>query len=186
MADEKEEFVGSIVIPGLSDEEQRELDQVETKAVQAMGNLQIRTQTDADNAGRMAYELYQHAKKLDEIRKGMTRPLDDAKKKIKSFFDAPIERLEQAQAMLKNSVGTYIKTLRAENELFDEDKQIKVSNISIKGAWHWKVTDITKVPAEFLMVNTKIVDDRICALGKEGEVIPGITAKRKMQLAVRK
>ena len=47
------------------------------------------------------------AKDLDEMRKSMTRPLDDAKKRIMDFFNKPLSFLTEAESLIKRSMLTY-------------------------------------------------------------------------------
>ena len=42
--------------------------------------------------------------KLDELRRTMTRPLDEAKKRIMDLFRPPLDRLDQAEGTLKRSM----------------------------------------------------------------------------------
>lgn len=46
-------------------------------------------------------------KKLDELRLSMTRPLDEAKKRIMDLFRKPQELLAQAETTIKGAIGTY-------------------------------------------------------------------------------
>jgi hypothetical protein len=63
------------------------------------------------------------SKQLDEQRKAITGPLDDAKKKVMDLFRPAIERLEQAETMLKQGMLSFTKQQEAERQ-----KQIAEAN----------------------------------------------------------
>lgn len=46
-------------------------------------------------------------KKLEDLRLSMTRPLDEAKKRIMDLFRKPQELLAQAETTIKGAIGTY-------------------------------------------------------------------------------
>lgn len=46
-------------------------------------------------------------KKLDEVRLSMTRPLDEAKKRIMDLFRGPQDLLAKAETTIKAAIGTY-------------------------------------------------------------------------------
>lgn len=58
-------------------------------------------------AARELQELKGRAKALDERRKEITRPLDEAKKAILDLFRAPLAVLEEAEGVLKRSIITW-------------------------------------------------------------------------------
>jgi hypothetical protein len=47
------------------------------------------------------------AKELDDLRRSMTRPLDDAKKRIMSLFERPLSLLTQAESGIKRAILAY-------------------------------------------------------------------------------
>lgn len=51
------------------------------------------------------------AKKLDEVRKAITAPMDAAKKAVMDFFRGPSEQLTQAEGKLKAAMVTYQREL---------------------------------------------------------------------------
>jgi hypothetical protein len=55
-------------------------------------------------AGTKLTDIKGRRKALEELRKSMTRPLDDAKKAILAFFKGPEERLDQAEAAIKRAM----------------------------------------------------------------------------------
>jgi hypothetical protein len=57
-------------------------------------------------AGKLQ-EVKGRRKSLDELRRSMTRPLDEAKAAIMDLFRTPSERLEQAEAALKRALVAF-------------------------------------------------------------------------------
>lgn len=74
--------------------------ETENKAVavltQEAGALTIKTQEDYIAAGDLRSRLKGKIKKLEELRKGITVPLDNAKKAVMALFNPPTERLNEA------------------------------------------------------------------------------------------
>jgi hypothetical protein len=58
-------------------------------------------------AGEELQAIQRRASTLDEQRKAITRPLDDAKKAVMDLFRAPVETLEQAAGILKRKMLEY-------------------------------------------------------------------------------
>lgn len=62
---------------------------------------------DYEVAGLELRRVKDAQKRLDELRKSMTRPLDVAKKAIIEFFRAPEDKLAKAEAGIKRAMVTY-------------------------------------------------------------------------------
>lgn len=65
------------------------------------------------------------AKELDELRKSMTRPLDDAKKRIMDFFAKPLQFLNDAEGLLKRSMLTYDR--EQERKRQEEEERLRAA-----------------------------------------------------------
>lgn len=88
------------------------------------------------------------ARDLDEMRKSMTRPLDDAKKRIMDFFNKPLSFLTEAESLIKRSMLTYDReqerkrkeeedrlraAARAEQERLQKEAEEKASQLAAEG-----------------------------------------------------
>lgn len=77
-----------------------------------------------ESAAEMLKDVKGRRKSLDELRRTMTRPLDEAKSAIMDLFRSPAERLEQAEAALKRALIVYSdaqeKARRAEQARLEE------------------------------------------------------------------
>ena len=69
--------------------------------------VRITTAEECQAAVDQTREIKAKAARLEETRKAMTRPLDDAKKAIMDFFRGPAELLAKAETLLKGSITTF-------------------------------------------------------------------------------
>lgn len=65
------------------------------------------TAADYEVAGLELKRVKDAQKKLDELRKSMTRPIDAAKKAILDFFRGPEDKLARAESGIKRAMVTY-------------------------------------------------------------------------------
>ncbi len=70
----------------------------------------------AESAAQDLGEIKGRIKKLDELRKSMTKPLDEAKARIMDLFRGPTETLQKAESQLKLAIGTWTEKERARIE----------------------------------------------------------------------
>lgn len=66
--------------------------------------VQITTPDEAQGAVNQISQIKAMAKRMEEVRMSMTRPLDESKKAIMDFFRAPAETLAKAESVLKQAV----------------------------------------------------------------------------------
>jgi predicted phage tail protein len=92
----------------------------ETQQAAAMLSLAMAYEIDspemAESAAQDLGEIKGRQKKLDEIRKGMTKPLDEAKARIMDLFRGPTETLQKAESQLKIAIGGWTEKERARIE----------------------------------------------------------------------
>ena len=69
--------------------------------------VRITTAEECQAAVDQTRQIKAKAAQLEETRKAMTRPLDDAKKAIMDFFRGPSEFLAKAETLLKGSITTF-------------------------------------------------------------------------------
>lgn len=101
------------------------------------------------------------AKELDELRKSMTRPLDDAKKRIMEFFNKPLQFLADAEGLIKRSMLTYdreqerirkeeeerLRALaRAEQERLEEEARARAEQMKAEGKAEEAIMEMEAVP----------------------------------------
>jgi len=87
-------------------EAQEMVNKTETMAAE-FSNMEITCQEDYSRAGESLKTIKGAAERIDTMRKSMTKPLDDSKKRIMDFFRRPLEILENAEKSLKRSMLVY-------------------------------------------------------------------------------
>jgi uncharacterized membrane protein YqiK len=82
---------------------------VEETSVMAKGydNYVITTQPDYSGAGDDLKCIKAKTKEIDDLRKSITRPMDDAKAKVMEFFKKPLDFLAKAENSVKSAMLTY-------------------------------------------------------------------------------
>lgn len=82
----------------------------------------IHTQIEYDEAFRYTKEIKAKAKQLDDLRKSLTKPLDETKKRIMDLFRDPQEKLANAERQLKSVMVAYTE----EQERIRQEKERKL------------------------------------------------------------
>lgn len=81
---------------------------VQTEQFEALAlTYRVATPVQYTDAGEQLKQIKAAMKRLDDLRKGMTRPLDTAKKAIMDFFRAPEEKLARAESGIKRAMISY-------------------------------------------------------------------------------
>lgn len=110
--------------PDLNTPEVRELDE-QSQLLATVGRAySITTAEHYAVAGEELTRVKAAQKRLDALRKSMTRPLDEAKRTIMDFFRAPEERLAQAESGIKRAMASFAeaqeRARREEQRRLDE------------------------------------------------------------------
>ncbi|HWG67487.1 MAG TPA: hypothetical protein VN662_08755 [Rhodanobacteraceae bacterium] len=99
--------------------ESRELAQA-TRIANSAHELAVELQIDSpaalDIAGDELRRLVQRKKEIEELRLSLTRPIDEAKKRIMDLFRLPTDRLAEAEGMLRRSIVIYQSAEREKAE----------------------------------------------------------------------
>lgn len=169
----------------------------------------INSKEEYTQAGDIIKAINQKIKNIEAKRVDYTKPLLDQKKKIDDDFKAAMKPLEE---LVKNIKDKMIIWSREEQKRLDEEQKklekeamekakkdktsevvvpiindIKsqrgeVSTSTIKKIWKWKVTEETKVPREYLMINDKALNEAV----RNGErKIEGIEIYQEEQISIR-
>ncbi len=121
-------------------EKNREIElQTKTQAIlKQVKNLEIKQDSDYQEADQILKKVKSFIKKLNEERKGYTTPLDELKKRIMSVFKTPIENLKQAESSLKNMMIAFdkmkekIEQEQLAKEIEKQNEQIKILEEQLK------------------------------------------------------
>ena len=96
-----------------------------TALVLSAEELRIATDDELQASSALLTSIKGRQKALSEIRLSITRPMDEAKKRVMEVFQPAVERLGQAEATLKRAVLTY--TQERARKLRDEQAQLEVA-----------------------------------------------------------
>jgi len=69
----------------------------------------VASQADYDEGAQYLREIKQRRNELDAKRKSITRPLDEAKKRIMDLFRPPIETLDKAKGEIEGSMSAWYR-----------------------------------------------------------------------------
>lgn len=83
----------------------------------------VNNQPEYDAAAKLLSEIKARAKELDEQRKEITKPLDDAKAKVMDLYRAPLNLLKDAETKIKNLLIDY--TRRVEEAAKAEQRRLE-------------------------------------------------------------
>lgn len=90
--------------------ESRELAQA-TRIANSAHELALALEIDSpdalDIAGEELRRIVARKKEIEELRLSLTRPIDEAKKRIMDLFRAPTDRLAEAEGLLRKGIVTY-------------------------------------------------------------------------------
>lgn len=75
--------------------------------VKTYDNYLISTQETYANAGEDLRAIKSKSKELDDLRKSLTKPLDESKKRIMEFFNRPLDFLAKAESAVKSAMLKY-------------------------------------------------------------------------------
>lgn len=134
------------------------LDQERTRIAQMVaqaGVIQVTSAEENDAAAVMLQELKGRAKDLDTLRRSMTRPLDDAKRRIMDLFRPIEQEMAEVEQHLK---GTMLDWRRQEERRLaelqraaDEERQ-RLAAEAAKAAEEGRVADAIVAAADSLAV----------------------------------
>lgn len=87
--------------------EVRELETTVNDLAVYAGGFKVATPEQYSVAGLDLTRIKAARKRLDDIRTGITRPMDAAKKAVLDFFRAPGDKLDQAERLIKRAMITF-------------------------------------------------------------------------------
>jgi len=129
---------------------------------------------DIEEAGFVLVKLKEQKEYIEELRKSMTKPLNDSLKAINSFFKKFSIPVEDVDRDLRNRIKefhTYWLASGKENK-FDIatmtlDAKNRVGAVKLKQVWNFKVIDPLKVPSKYRVVDETEVREAIRAGARE-------------------
>jgi len=77
------------------------------RAAHELVEIVIDSPQGLDSAGRDLRQVKAYQRQIDDLRKSITRPMDDRKKSVMAYFSGPIDFLDQAEGALKHAISSY-------------------------------------------------------------------------------
>lgn len=187
---------------------QAQIKEVESEAKDALNAVRlfkVETQEQLDLAYEITKEVKLKFKQLEELRTSITKPQNEALRKVNSLFKPAQDYYKQCEALLKNHIVDGISYLRkkqaetlatvalqthtgdiagAKQTLAEIPDAVLPPNTSLRENWDFEVADLRQVPDEYLMT---VVDvDRVRNAIRSGiRHIKGLNIYNKTVVAVR-
>lgn len=158
--------------------------------VKTYDNYIVQSQENYSGAGEDLRRIKGKAKELDDLRKSLTKPLDESKKRIMEFFNKPLEFLAKAES----SVKTAMLRWQSEQERIRRAEEQRLAEIQRKAAEELqkqavdaerkaatlkteKGREAAQVRAEELKTKAETVATIIPVVESKVEKVAGITTK---------
>lgn len=91
------------------------------KLATVVRELKITNSQEYQSSGNFLKQIKTVSKIIDDGRKEITKPLDDAKKRVMDFFKDPLNELSEAERLLKGAILTY----QREQQRITQQKQLE-------------------------------------------------------------
>lgn len=137
----------------------RELTEETNAIVTQAQSLKIVTNVSYQLAGEELQRIKGALKRLDDVRKAITQPMDAAKKVVMEFFRAPTEKLELAERQIKKEMQSYtIELARKEEEARQaaeqaaNDERERIALAAAKAAEEGRHDDADAIAAQVVNV----------------------------------
>jgi len=136
----------------------------------------IDSQEAYTKAEKVLKSVTSHSNKLDKQRLDFCRPITDFTKKAKQVSDAAREAIELKKSELKRKMAAFVRQAQreAEKKIEEEAKaaaanpfaamiseanadkpaKLQTSGSRVAEVWAWELVDETKIPREFLTIDT--------------------------------
>lgn len=176
------------------------------EVLKSIDDMAIANQEDLDFVGEILTEVKGKKKALENERKKVTGPLNQALEVIRGWFRPPIRFYDRCEEKLKRKIANYHNEQRKKQQaalkaageasmkgdrakaakamrVATAAKVSKVSGVSMRPVLKWKVEDFEKVPRAFLCVDHAAVNEYF----KENPngKISGITVEQDLSVSAR-
>lgn len=181
--------------------------EIEIKRTEARAALarcqqfQIATQADADTAGTIMGALKQRKQALEAQRVEITKPMNEALRKVNQLFKPVIEYYDSCERALKGALSGFLLAQQqaqdtalaaieaAGGEVVGEVLTVAhgIENVQAPASCStrtvWKVTavDRAKLPADYLIPDMSRIEVEVRRLGADFDV-PGVSIERDIQI----
>jgi hypothetical protein len=169
--------------------------------------LKITDETTNTNAVEFLKLIKIQYKKVEDQRKYIVKPLNDLVKKHNADFKPLTTALSNAEREIKSKMTGYAREVEAENRRIEEmnrkkeekfvekvaegkavkapvlkqAKEVKAEGQSFRSVRKWEIEDATKIPREYLIIDTK----KINTVVRAGIDVPGLKIWEDKVVAIR-
>lgn len=191
---------------------------VNTRAMQAQANtakqllpmLPCETEEDFGRVNQALRLIKHQAKELDTKRRKVTKPLNDAKREVDSWFKPVLDLYKEVETTLKDKLKVYqrkqeeqrralLPAIQQAHQQQDFTQALALSNqmaqaqpaevkgTTFKKVWVFKVTDPNQIPRQFMQPNETLIRAYMRDAVKAGETptLPGVEFWQDQQVSVR-
>lgn len=169
-------------------------------------SFEIENEEDFQFAGELLKFVKKRTKELEDRRKTVTKPLDEALKAFRAWYKPSLDQYAALERALKRRISAW----QLEQDRREEEAVRKIAEASMSGDYdaahaastglvkastvsgvtvrkHWVLdedsVDLSKVPVEFLALDRNVVAEYIRQFGKDRpKDLPGLKFKRAVQV----
>jgi polyhydroxyalkanoate synthesis regulator phasin len=159
-----------------------------------MADFEIVDEESNEIVGEMLRQVHDQLKDLEAKRTAITKPMVAAKKAVDDLFRPAKTALTDAKTLLKGKAQDWFKkkqeTRAAAVESGDVSQALAApeaaapKTMAERKVWKFRVVDIQKVPAVYLVVDANEVRAAMDAHGPENVNIPGIEVYQETELVM--
>lgn len=172
-----------------------------------LASFEVRTQGDLDMLGSLLGEVKKQAKRLDEMRKRATRPMNEALNEVRSWFKPAETALEELERAIKGRITAWHEAQAAQLDAARASINAAATAEEVEGAlstlatahaspdgvvlanvWDFEVVDLRALaaavasgdkPDVYLSVNERVIRAEIAGGVRE---IPGVRVFQRTQV----
>jgi hypothetical protein len=175
------------------------------QAVELIKSLRVVTQEHILAASPLLQQIKGDMKRLDERKKAITKPLNDALRSVRDLFRPAEQALEEAERHLKTEIGNAQRNIQEANRLAALATQAALQQhdvraaalasgaiqateapqgISYRDRFEFRIVDAAKLPREFLMPDERRIRAYIAEHGERAS-IPGVAIEKRVAVVAR-
>jgi len=175
------------------------------QAVAMVASIRVQTTEEIAAVSPLLQQIKGELKRLDERKKSITKPLNDALKAVRDLFRPAEDALGQAEGHLKAEIGRAQLAIQEANRAAMEATQAALAQNDVRGAalasgaiqateapqglsyrevYEFRIVDASVLPREFLMPDERRIRAHVAEHGAKA-AIPGVVVEKRLAIAAR-
>jgi len=175
------------------------------QAVAMVASIRVQTTEDIAAVSPLLQQIKGEIKRLEERKKAITKPLNDALKAVRDLFRPAEDALGQAEGHLKTEIGRAQLAIHEANRRAMEATQAALAQNDVRGAalasgsiqateapagisyrevLEFRIVDAAALPRGFLMPDERRIRAYITEHGAKAS-IPGVVIEKRLSIAAR-